>query len=94
MSAARRLSIIALTVLFAAVALHAEERATALVTTPQVGGARVAPPPPRETAPSPRALLKSPWRVADETLSGSQHGEREKTLAWLLLLLKEQQGAR
>jgi hypothetical protein len=94
MSTARRLSIIALTVLFAAVGLHAGERATALVTAPQVGSTDVAPPPPRERPPSTRVRLKSPWGDPEETLSGPERLEREKTLAWLLLLLKEPRRAR
>jgi hypothetical protein len=94
MSTARRLLIIALTVLFAAVALPAGERAAALLTAPQVGSDDVAPPAPRETPPSTRVRLTSPWRDSEETLSGPERAEREKTLAWLLLLLKEHRSAR
>jgi hypothetical protein len=82
-----RLSIIALTVLFVAVALAAGERATAL------NGVAV-PVAPRETSLSPRTPLFPPWPDPDQSASEPDQAERGKAFAWLLLLLKEHRGAR
>ena len=79
-----RLSIIALTVIIAAAALTAGERAIALN----------APVAPRETSVSPAAALFPPWPEAEQAAAEPDQAERQKTFAWLLLLLKEHRGAR
>jgi len=86
-----RLSIIALIVIIAA-ALAAGERATALVNAPPSGA--VTPIAPRETSISTRSLLASPWQDSDKSSAEPDQAERQKTFAWLLLLLKEHRGAR
>jgi hypothetical protein len=87
-----RLSVIALIVLLAAVALAAGERATALVNAlPSVAVTPIAP---REASISTRSLLASPWQDPDRSAAEPEKAERDKTLAWLLLLLKEQRSAR
>ena len=92
MRTAGRLSIIALIVLFAAVALAAGERATAFVSVPP--RVAVTPIPLRESSISTRSLLASPWQDPDKPAAEPDKAERDKTLAWLLLLLKEQRSAR
>jgi hypothetical protein len=82
-----RLSIIALTVIIAAAALAAGERAIAL-------NAPAAPTAPRETAVRPPAALPSPWPAPNQSASEPDQAARQKTFAWLLLLLKEQRAAR
>ena len=91
MRTARQLSIVALTILFAAVALVAGERAIAVVIAPNSGNA--APLSPRETSIVPQPALSSPW-PAPTNRRGPERAEHEKTFAWLLLLLKEHRGAR
>jgi hypothetical protein len=83
-----RLSTIALTVIIAAAALVAGGRAVTLA--PESGAA--APVAPRESV-SPRVPPSAPRRDADQH-SASDQAERQKTFAWLLLLLKEHRGAR
>jgi len=87
----RRLSIIVLTVLFAAVGLAAGERATALV---RPSPSEAAPLAPRATSITTRTLLYSPWLDPDRSSDEPGQAERAKTFAWLLLLLKEQRSAR
>jgi hypothetical protein len=91
MRSLRRLSIIALTVLFAAVGLAAGERATVLVRPPL---SEAAPLTPRETSITTRSLMSSPWLDPDRSSDEPGQAERAKTFAWLLLLLKEQRSAR
>jgi hypothetical protein len=82
-----RLSIIALAVIIAAAALAA-------------GGREVAPDAPavpvatREASVSPRAQLSSPWPAPDQSAAEPDQAVRQKTFAWLLLLLKEHRSAR
>jgi len=90
MRTARQLSIIALTILFAAVALVAGERAIAVVIAPNSGNA--APLSPRETSIVTQPAPSSPWPAP--TRRDPERAEHEKTFAWLLLLLKEHRGAR
>ena len=78
-----RLSILALAVIIAASALAAGERAIAL-NAPAV----------RETSVSPAATLFPPWPEAEQSAAELNQAERQKTFAWLLLLLKEHRGAR
>ena len=92
MRTARRLSIIALTVLFAAVALAAGERATALVVAPYSGDAALLSP--GGTSSFTQAPLASPWPSPAQSPAGPEQAEREKTFAWLILLLKNHSGAR
>jgi hypothetical protein len=87
-----RLSLIALIVLFVAVALAAGERATALVNAPP--SVALTPNAPRETSISTRTLLASPWQDPNKSVAEPEKAERDKTLAWLLLLLKEHRSAR
>ena len=82
-----KLSIIALTVIIAATALAAGERATAL-------NAPAAPAAPHETAVSPVAPIFPPWPDPNPSAAEPNQAERQKTFAWLLLLLKEQRAAR
>ena len=82
-----RLSIIALTVIIAAVALAAGERAIALNTP-------AAPTASSETAVRTRAPLPSPWPAPTQSATEPDQAARQKTFAWLLLLLKEQRAAR
>jgi hypothetical protein len=90
MRTARQLSIVALTILFAAVALVAGERAIAVVIAPNSGNA--APLSPRETSIVTQPAPSSPWPAP--TRRDPERAEHEKTFAWLLLLLKEHRGAR
>lgn len=90
MRTARQLSIIALTILFAAVALVAGERAIAVVIAPNSGNA--APLSPRETSIVTQPAPSSPWPAP--TRRDPERAEHEKTFAWLLLFLKEHRGAR
>ena len=92
MRTTRRLSLIALSLLLAAVALAAGERATALVIAPH--DTAPAPLALHEIAVAPPARLTSPRAAAAPAPSRLDQAEREKTFAWLLLLLKEQRGAR
>ena len=79
-----RLSIIALTVIIAAAALAAGERANAPAAPVAV----------RETSVSPAATLFPPWPDPEQSAAEPNPAERQKTFAWLLLLLKEHRGAR
>jgi hypothetical protein len=60
--------------------------------TPRAG--RPTPLAPEETSSDQNVRLSSPWSNVDRSLSGHDKAEREKTFAWLLLLLKERRGAR
>ena len=82
-----RLSIIALTVIIAAAAVAAGERVIAL-------NSPAAPAALPETAVSPRAPLSSPRLAPEQSAAEPDQAERQKTFAWLLLLLKEHRGAR
>ena len=90
MRTARQLSIVALTILFAAVALVAGERAIAVVIAPNSGNAASLSP--RETSIVTQPAPSSPWPA--HTRRDPERAEHEKTFAWLLLLLKEHRGAR
>jgi hypothetical protein len=92
MRAALRLSILALTLLFVAVALAAETREITREVTPRAG--RPTPLAPEETSSDQDVRLSSPWSNVDRSISGRDKAEREKAFAWLLLLLKERRGAR
>ena len=91
MRTACRLSILALTLLFVAVALVAETREITREVTPRAG--RRTPLAPEETSRDQNVRLSSPWSNVDRSISGREKAEREKTFAWLLLLLKEHRGA-
>jgi hypothetical protein len=82
-----RLSIIALTVIIAAAALAAGERAIAL----NAPAASVAA---RETSVTAAAPLFPPWPDPEQSAAEPSQAERQKTFAWLLLLLKDHRGAR
>ena len=88
MRTVRRLSILALALLFVAVALVAQTREI----TSHTGLAT--PPAPEETSSDQNVRPSSPWSNVDRSISGRDKAEREKTLAWLLLLMKEYRGAR
>jgi hypothetical protein len=92
MRSARRVSIIALMALFAAVALAAGERATGRAIAPDDGAA--APVAVREVSVDRQVPLPAPWADPDQSSSARDQGERNKTLAWLLLLLKEHRSVR
>jgi hypothetical protein len=81
-----RLSIIAVPVLIAAAALAAGHREIALNTHAE-------PVAPREASFSPRAPLAPPRPAPDQSAAEPDEAQRQKTFAWLLLLLKDR-GAR
>jgi hypothetical protein len=92
MRTARRLSILALTLAFVAVAVAAGERPSR-AATPQ---AEVAAPMTRaETSVGEPISLSSLWPHAKQSAPGSEQADREKKIfAWLILLLKENRTAR
>jgi hypothetical protein len=90
MHTALRLSILGLTLAFAAMALAAGQRPTT-EAAPQAK--IVSPIAPAETVGEPISL-SSPWPRTKQPAPGPAQAEREKTFAWLILLLKEQRAAR
>ena len=91
MLTARRLSILALTLGFAALALAAGERPS-LAAAPQAKAET--PIAPGEPSAGEQLSLSSPWPRAHQAARAPEQAEREKTFAWLILLLKEQRSAR
>jgi hypothetical protein len=90
MRTALRLSILGLMLAFAAMALAAGARPT----TEAAPQARTETPiAPAETA-GESISLSSPWPRAKQSAPGPEQAEREKTFAWLILLLKEHRSAR
>ena len=97
MRSIRRLSLVALMVVLAVVGLAGERRAIAedQATAPLIAPpSEAAPLVPRETSITTRALLASPWLDPDRSSDEPGQGERAKTFAWLVLLFREQRGAR
>jgi len=94
MRCARRLSAIVMTALCCtAVPSPAGERASRLVAAPHE--AAQAPYPGNGTPiEPPRADVRSPADHAHQSQASRAHAERDKTFAWLLLLLKDRRGAR
>ena len=91
MLTARRLSILALTLALAAVALAAVERPT-LAASPQAKAET--PIAPGEPSADEQLSLSSPWPRVHQPARAPEQAEREKTFAWLILLLKDQRSAR
>ena len=91
MRTARRLSMLVLSLAIVAVALAAGER-PAPAATPQAKVA--APRASAETSVDEPISLSSPWPRTHQAAPGPQQAEREKTFAWLILLLKEHRNAR
>jgi hypothetical protein len=85
-----RLSVLALILAFAAMALAAGARPTTEAALPARTVAQIAP---AETV-GESISLSSPWPRANQPAPGPEQAEREKTFAWLILLLKEHRSAR
>jgi hypothetical protein len=85
-----RLSILALMLAFAAMALAAGARPTTEAAPQAMTVAPIAPAEPVGESTS----LSSPWPRAKQSAPGPEQAEREKTFAWLILLLKEHRSAR
>jgi hypothetical protein len=91
-TAGRLLAIVVTALVIAAVPAPAGERTNPRVAAPYEG-ARVSPP--RDGASiEPRGRVPAPPTHALQSQASQHHAERDKRLAWLLLLLKEQKGAR
>ena len=91
MRTARRLVILALTLAFVATALAAGQRPTTEAAPQAKAAALFAP---AETSGSESISFSSPWPRAKQAAPGPEQAEREKTFAWLILLLKEHRSAR
>ena len=92
MRTARRLSAILVTTLFAVLASPAGDDARTRVAAAHD---EAAPPSPRDgVSIEPRAQVRSPWAHGYHSQASRDHAERDKTFAWLLLLLREHRGAR
>ena len=91
MLTARRLSILALTLALAAVALAAGERPTLAASAQAKAETPIAP---GEPSAGEQLSLSSPWPRGHQAAPAREQAEREKTFAWLILHLKEQRSAR
>jgi hypothetical protein len=91
MRTARRLSILVLSLAIVAVVLAAGERPSR-AATPQAKVA--APVAPAETSVGEPISLSSPWPHTKLSAPRPEQTEREKTFAWLILLLKEHRSTR